>query len=269
MTWKTARWLSDRERKHRMRQIANPEERTYFGCREISSKEKARRVLSHFDSVARKYDFMNTLLSFGIHYWWKRTAIRMMGLKPCDRVLDVCGGTGDLSLMAAAAMGPSGRVMLYDFNAEMMKAGRPKMDRCPFSGAVSFVRGDAEQIAFPDNTFDAAMVGFGIRNLTHMEKGFEEMFRVLRPGGRMMCLEFSKPTAPVFRQLYDFYSFYIMPFLGELIAGSRQAYTHLPESIRMFPIPDELAAILRRIGYTHVRYRRLTNGIAVIHLAEK
>jgi demethylmenaquinone methyltransferase/2-methoxy-6-polyprenyl-1,4-benzoquinol methylase len=131
------------------------------------------------------------------------------------------------------------------------------------------VQGNAEHISFPDRHFEAVMVGFGIRNVTRMAKGFAEMYRVLKPGGKMMCLEFSKPTWPVFRCLYDFYSFYIMPFLGELIVGSRKAYTHLPESIRMFPLPDELSELLKTIGFPKVTYRSLTNGIAVIHLAIK
>jgi demethylmenaquinone methyltransferase/2-methoxy-6-polyprenyl-1,4-benzoquinol methylase len=131
------------------------------------------------------------------------------------------------------------------------------------------VQGDAEQISFNDQCFDAAMVGFGIRNLTHMEKGFSEMYRVLKPGGKLMCLEFSKPISPLFRILYDFYSFYIMPFLGQLFVGSRQAYTYLPESIRMFALPHELTAMLEKIGFSQVRHRKLTNGIAVIHLGRK
>jgi demethylmenaquinone methyltransferase/2-methoxy-6-polyprenyl-1,4-benzoquinol methylase len=131
------------------------------------------------------------------------------------------------------------------------------------------VQGDAECISFPGRHFDAAMVGFGIRNVTHMQKGFEEMYRALKPGGKLMCLEFSKPTWPVFRWLYDFYSFYIMPFIGELLVGSKKAYTHLPESIRMFPLPNELSNLLKKIGFSQITYRRLTNGIAVIHLAVK
>jgi demethylmenaquinone methyltransferase/2-methoxy-6-polyprenyl-1,4-benzoquinol methylase len=137
------------------------------------------------------------------------------------------------------------------------------------AGRIRYVQGDAESISFPDRRFDAAMVGFGIRNVTNVKKGFEEMYRVLKLGGRMICLEFSKPTFPWFRQLYDIYSFYIMPFLGELMAGSRGAYTHLPESIRMFPMPDELSALLRDIGFSRIHYKKLTNGIAVIHLAVK
>jgi demethylmenaquinone methyltransferase / 2-methoxy-6-polyprenyl-1,4-benzoquinol methylase len=150
----------------------------------------------------------------------------------------------------------------------MIEAGIHKVRGRP-GGAVRHVQGDAERISFPDRTFDAAMVGFGIRNVSRMRQGFAEMHRVLKPGGRLMCLEFSRPVSPVFRSLYDIYSFHVMPFLGELVAGSRKAYTHLPESIRMFPLPEELAGLLRGVGFVRVRYRRFTNGIAVAHLALK
>ena len=205
---------------------------------------------------------MNTVLSFGIHHWWKRESVRMLGLRPGDRVLDVCGGTGDLALLAAERIGPSGRVVVYDINRLMLAAGLPKTTRPPLGPRIRHVQGDAETIGFPDESFDAAMVGFGIRNVTRMQRGFAEMHRVLRPGGRLLCLEFSRPVCPVFRTLYDAYSFLIMPLLGEVIAGSRKAYTHLPESIRSFPLPDELAAMLRAVGFGSVDYRRFTNGIA-------
>jgi demethylmenaquinone methyltransferase/2-methoxy-6-polyprenyl-1,4-benzoquinol methylase len=151
----------------------------------------------------------------------------------------------------------------------MIQAGMHKVIDTDLANRLGHIQGNAEFISFPDRHFDTAMVGFGIRNVTHMKKGFEEMFRVLKPGGKLMCLEFSKPTWPVFRWLYDFYSFYIMPFMGQLIAGNKKAYTHLPESIRMFPLPDELADLLKKIGFSQVTYRSLTNGIAVIHLAIK
>ena len=262
-------WLEDKKRRN---QILNGEQRAgaaYFGYERIRSAEKTDRVLQHFNSVARHYDFMNTLLSFGIHYTWKRTAVRMLQLAPGDRVLDVCGGTGDLAIMAAKAAGPAGRVIIYDINRAMIRAGLHKAINIGVDGRLHHVQGNAESICFPDRYFDATMVGFGIRNVTRMKKGFEEMHRVLKPGGKMICLEFSKPVSPLFRLLYDFYSFYIMPFLGQLLVGSRKAYTHLPESIRMFPLPDELAELLKKIGFAHVTYRRLTNGIAVIHLAVK
>jgi len=242
---------------------------TYFGYRRVPEDEKVKWVLKHFNTVARKYDLMNTLLSFGIHHLWKRTAIKMLGLKTGDGVIDVCGGTGDLSVLAAGAVGASGRVVLYDINWAMIEVGSPKVSRSVYGKNILYVQGDAEQISFPPHSFDAAMVGFGIRNLTHMESGFREMYRVLKPGGKLMCLEFSKPTTPLFRQLYDFYSFHIMPYLGQLIVGSRQAYTYLPESIRMFLSPEELTGLLGKVGFPHVTYRKLTNGIAVIHLAKK
>ena len=150
-----------------------------------------------------------------------------------------------------------------------MQVGRAKQNRSALRNRIECIQGDAESISFPDDTFDAAMVGFGIRNLTHMDLGFNEMHRVLKPGGKIMCLEFSKPTAPLFRWLYDIYSFYVMPLLGQVLVGSRQAYLLLPESIRMFPLPEEVSAVLRDIGFHNVTYRRLTNGIAVVHVAEK
>jgi demethylmenaquinone methyltransferase/2-methoxy-6-polyprenyl-1,4-benzoquinol methylase len=192
-----------------------------------------------------------------------------MDLKTGDKVIDVCGGTGDLAILAAQLIGSSGRVFLYDINRSMINAGRHKVAKSSLKEHISNVQGDAEEISFPDHSFDAAMVGFGIRNLTHLEKGFSEIYRVLKPGGKMMCLEFSKPTSAVFRRLYDFYSFYVMPLIGDIVVGNRQAYTHLPETIRLFPLPDELSDILKQIGFSEVSYRCLSNGIAVIHLAQK
>ena len=240
-----------------------------FGFQQIPQKEKVGRTMRHFNKVATKYDFMNTLLSFGIHYLWKRTAIEMMHLKTGDRVLDICGGTGDLAVLAVRSVDTSGKVIIYDINRKMIQVGRVKRNRLAQRNRIEFIQGDAESISFPDDTFDAAMVGFGIRNLTHMDLGFQEMHRILKPGGKIMCLEFSKPTAPLFRWLYDVYSFHVIPFLGKVLVGSRQAYTLLPESIRMFPLPEELSTLLRDIGFHNVIYRRLTNGIAVVHVAEK
>jgi demethylmenaquinone methyltransferase / 2-methoxy-6-polyprenyl-1,4-benzoquinol methylase len=241
----------------------------YFGYQRVSATEKGKLVHGHFDTVARKYDLMNTLLSFGLHHLWKWTAVRLLGLKAGDRVIDVCGGTADLALLAARAVGRQGRVIVYDINRAMMEAGLPKVVYSTLAPRVRFLQGDAERLSCPDASFDAAMVGFGIRNLTHPEAGFQEMHRVLKPGGKLMCLEFSQPVTPWFRWLYDFYSFHIMPAVGKLMVGSWQAYTYLPESIRMFSRPEEVSGVLEGLGFTQVRYRRLTNGIAVIHLGIK
>jgi demethylmenaquinone methyltransferase/2-methoxy-6-polyprenyl-1,4-benzoquinol methylase len=262
-------WLEDESRKAQLEKSENGDQRAFFGFQRVPVDEKAARVLTHFNSIAKHYDFMNTLLSFGIHHLWKRLAVKKMELTPGSRVLDVCGGTGDLSILAAKHIGPAGHVTVYDINRAMMQAGMHKVAKKQIGTRISYVQGDAESISFPDADFDAAMVGFGIRNVTNMKRGFSEMHRVLKPGGKMMCLEFSKPTFMPFRWLYDIYSFYIMPFLGEMIAGSRTAYTHLPETIRMWPLPDELTEILKDIGFSDVSHHKLTNGIAVIHLAVK
>jgi demethylmenaquinone methyltransferase/2-methoxy-6-polyprenyl-1,4-benzoquinol methylase len=262
-------WLDDEVRKNQLDEAKHQGPSIYFGYERVARDEKTDRVIQHFNSVARHYDFMNSLLSFGIHHLWKRTAVRMLGLAAGDKILDVCGGTADLAILAAREVGSAGGVIVYDINRAMIQAGLHKVAGRDIAPRIGYVQGNAETISFPDEHFEATMVGFGIRNVTNMKRGFEEMYRVLKPGGKMMCLEFSKPTFPPFRWLYDIYSFHIMPLLGELIAGSRKAYTHLPESIRMFPLPDELSDLLTGIGFSRVSYRTLTNGIAVIHLAIK
>lgn len=244
-------------------------EMAFFGYRKVPVHKKVRYVLQHFNSIAGKYDFMNTILSCGLHFLWKRWAVKVLRVQPGDRVIDVCGGTADLSILAAKATGPEGNVILYDMNRAMMEAGKPKVAQASLAGRIRYVQGDAELNSFLRNQFDCAMAGFGIRNLTHMERGLAEMYRVLKPGGKLMFLEFSLPTSFWFRALYDFYSFRLMPLAGKLLTGSREAYVYLPESIRKFPSPDELTALLRNIGFSRVNYQRLTNGIAVIYTGIK
>lgn len=242
---------------------------TDFGYRQVPVREKATLVREHFDRVAPTYDFGNTLLSLGLHHLWKRAAVRAAGLNPGGRVLDLCGGTADLSLLAARTVGPRGGVVLCDINRTMMEAGRGKVARSPVGAQIAFVQGDAEHLPVPANVFDAAMVGFGIRNVTDMEAGFREMHRVLKPGGTLVCLEFSQPTLRGFRALYDFYSFRIMPSLSRLIVGTPGAYRYLAESIRVFPGPEELAERLHGLGFDDVRYRLFTHGIAALHVGKK
>jgi demethylmenaquinone methyltransferase/2-methoxy-6-polyprenyl-1,4-benzoquinol methylase len=244
-------------------------ERADFGYRRVPAKEKAGYVLHHFNSIADRYDFMNSLLSLGLHHCWKRWAIRASGLKAGDRVMDVCGGTGDLTRLAAKAVGPQGRVILYDVNRAMIEAGRPKMKRTSLASRVRYIQGDAERISCQPACMDAALVGFGIRNLTWMECGLAEMFRILKPGGKIMVLEFSLPTSSFFRWLYDVYSFTLMPLAGKIFAGTAEAYLYLPESIRKFPSPGEFSGILKKVGFSRITYQRLTNGIAVIYTGVK
>jgi demethylmenaquinone methyltransferase/2-methoxy-6-polyprenyl-1,4-benzoquinol methylase len=249
----------------RTKSPSSEEGMTHFGFRQVPAREKRSLVQNHFDAVAKKYDMMNTLLSFGIHHYWKRTAIGLLGLREGETVLDICGGTGDLAVLAAKQIGPSGRVALYDINRAMMAAGRYKSTHAEERLRVLYVQGDAEHAALASDCFNAAIAGFGIRNLTDREEGLREIYRVLKPGGRFVCLEFSQPTAGWFRFLYDFYSFRAIPVLGRLIAGSKEVYTYLPESIRLFPSPVELVQTLDEIGFCRISYRRLTNGIACIH----
>ena len=267
--WQDPRWFGADKRREQLDDHVEQSGTARFGIRTYMENEKYEAVLRHFNRVAPKYDAMNSLLSMGIQHVWKRAAIRMLNIAPGCKVLDVCGGTGDLSILAARRTGAHGQVVVYDINRAMIEAGRPKIDPFPDLAHITYVQGDAEQITFPDHTFDVAMVGFGIRNVTHLKRGFAEMHRVLKPGGKILCLEFSRPVNLLFRAVYDFYSFSIMPLLGQLIAGSAQSYACLPETIRMFPLPNELASIFEDIGFERVRYRSMTNGIAVAHVGVK
>ncbi len=264
MIFNLDKWYNKEKRLEQLETHISKTQTAKFGFTDYAESDKAHRVNQHFDSIADQYDFMNTLLSGGIHYLWKRKTVEMMEIKPEAKVLDVCGGTGDIARMSASKTGVKGVSLVYDMNRKMIEQGARKSIK-----NVTFVQGDAESISFPDNSFDAVSIGFGIRNVTHLETGFKEIYRVLKKDGIMCCLEFSKPENTFFRFLYDFYSFKIMPFIGGLITGSRQAYTAFPESIRAFPLPDELGQILEKIGFKDVTIKKLTNGIAVIHSAKK
>ena len=267
--WQNPRWFDACRRHEQIDEHITATGQARFGIQTFQENEKYKAVLRHFNRVAPKYDFMNSLLSMGIQHVWKRSAVRMLGVRKGDKVLDVCAGTGDLAILAARRTGAVGQVIIYDINRAMIEAGRPKIDPYPELAHIRYVQGDAENITFPDNTFDTTMVGFGIRNVTHLKRGFREMHRVLKPGGRLLCLEFSRPMNAIFRTLYDFYSFNIMPFLGQVLAGSAESYACLPETIRMFPLPNELCHLLAQIGFKQIHYNPLTNGIAVAHIGTK
>jgi demethylmenaquinone methyltransferase / 2-methoxy-6-polyprenyl-1,4-benzoquinol methylase len=264
MIFNIDKWYTREKRLEQLEEHVSVTRTSTFGFTAYAESDKVHRVNRHFDTIATRYDLMNTILSGGIHYAWKRRAVEALMIKPEQKILDVCGGTGDMARLSASRTGPKGISVVYDINRKMIEQGRQKSLE-----GVTFVQGDAECISFPDASFDAVSIGFGIRNVTHLETGFREIFRVLKKGGTLCCLEFSKPDNSFFRYLYDFYSFRIMPFLGGLITGSTEAYTAFPETIRAFPLPEELRLILKDIGFKDIRIKRLTNGIAVIHSARK
>ncbi|MGD2141673.1 MAG: bifunctional demethylmenaquinone methyltransferase/2-methoxy-6-polyprenyl-1,4-benzoquinol methylase UbiE [Burkholderiales bacterium] len=235
---------------------------THFGFEEVDEERKAGKVAGVFSSVAGRYDLMNDLMSAGLHRLWKRFAVDLSGVREGSRVLDVAGGTGDVARLLARRAGQTGQVWLTDVNAEMLVRGR---DRLIDSGCVlPAVRCDAEHLPYPSDYFDCVTVAFGLRNMTHKEAALKEMQRVLRPGGRLLVLEFSrvwKPLAP----LYDTYSFKILPLLGKLIANDADSYRYLAESIRVHPSQPELADMMREAGFDRVEYFNLSAGVVALH----
>jgi demethylmenaquinone methyltransferase/2-methoxy-6-polyprenyl-1,4-benzoquinol methylase len=242
---------------------------THFGNKLVPEEEKKGRVRDIFSSVADKYDLMNDLMSFGTHRLWKKFVIEKTRLRPGESAIDVAGGTGDLAMLMAREVGEDGRVVVYDINMEMISIGRDKCIDRGFVKNIEFVQGDAEAIGFDDNTFHCATIGFGIRNVTHLETALGELMRVVKPGSRVICLEFSHPTSRIFGKLYDIYSFKVIPEIGNLVTGNREAYTYLPESIRKFPSQEEFKKMMEDIGLFKVRYYNLFNGIAAVHVGIK
>ncbi|HSQ68692.1 MAG TPA: bifunctional demethylmenaquinone methyltransferase/2-methoxy-6-polyprenyl-1,4-benzoquinol methylase UbiE [Steroidobacteraceae bacterium] len=236
-----------------------------FGYEQVAAPEKAKRVRAVFDSVAGKYDLMNDLMSAGIHRLWKRFALAQTGLRPGQSALDVAGGTGDLAAGMARQVGGTGLVILSDINSAMLAVGR---DRLLDQGLLDNVRcaiADAERLPFADASFDCVTIGFGLRNVTDKAAALASMRRVLKPGGRLLVLEFSKPSIPVLRSAYDVYSFSILPWLGRRVAGDSDSYRYLAESIRRFPDQQALLGMMRDAGLEDCRYHNLSGGIVALH----
>jgi demethylmenaquinone methyltransferase/2-methoxy-6-polyprenyl-1,4-benzoquinol methylase len=241
---------------------------THFGFKQVPVEEKAGRVRGVFDSVADSYDVMNDVMSFGIHRIWKRIAVDMAGIRPGQQILDLAGGTGDLTRLMAARAGRQGRIILSDINAAMIRTGRSRLLDHGVGGNVSFVQANAEQLPFPDNRFDCITIAFGLRNVTHKQSAINSMYRALKPGGRLLILEFSRP-AKALRPAYDFYSFNILPRLGRLIARDEDSYRYLAESIRMHPDQQTLKGMMEAAGFEDCDYHNLTGGIVAIHRGYK
>ncbi|HEY9198480.1 MAG TPA: bifunctional demethylmenaquinone methyltransferase/2-methoxy-6-polyprenyl-1,4-benzoquinol methylase UbiE [Gammaproteobacteria bacterium] len=238
---------------------------THFGFEQVGWDEKVRRVGAVFDSVAGKYDVMNDVMSFGVHRLWKRFAIELSGVRKGSRVLDLAGGTGDLAARLARMAGAEGEVVLADINAAMLEHGRARLLDQGIAGNVRFVQANAECLPFPDNHFDCITIAFGLRNVTDKDAALRSMYRVLKPGGRLLVLEFSKPTLPGLAPLYDLYSFKLLPLMGRLIANDAESYRYLAESIRMHPDQNTLRGMMAAAGFEDCSYHNLSGGIVALH----
>ena len=239
---------------------------THFGFQTVDERDKARRVRGVFDSVASNYDLMNDLMSGGLHRWWKAYTLMVANPRPGDRVLDIAGGTGDLGLAFAPKVAPTGSVVHTDINEAMLREGRNRLlDR---GLALPTLVCDAEHLPFPDGHFDIVSVAFGLRNMTHKDQALKEMQRVLRPGGKLLVLEFSK-VAPPLQKAYDWYSFNILPQLGRWIARDADSYRYLAESIRMHPDQETLRDMMKSVGFGHVDVHNLTAGVTALHVGLK
>ena len=239
---------------------------THFGFETVDDAIKAQRVRGVFDSVATRYDLMNDLLSAGLHRVWKAYTVAVANVRPGDKVLDIAGGTGDLARAFAAKVGDRGTVVHSDINESMLRVGR---DRLLDEGlALPSIVCDAERLPFADDAFDLVSVAFGLRNMTHKERALAEMRRVLRPGGKLLVLEFSKVAEPL-QKAYDFYSFKLMPLVGKWVAGDADSYRYLAESIRMHPDQDTLKAMMKDNGFGHVDVHNLSAGVVALHAGIK
>jgi len=241
------------------------DDQTHFGFQQVPVGEKAKRVADVFHSVADNYDIMNDVMSLGVHRIWKRFTLSQTGLKAGQKVLDLAGGTGDLAMKMAGMVGPSGQVVLSDINGSMLRRGRERLTDNGIAGNIEYVQANAECLPFPDNTFDCITIAFGLRNVTDKDKALRSMNRILKPGGRLLVLEFSKPVTPGLAPVYDIYSFKLLPLMGKLIAKDAESYQYLAESIRMHPDQQTLKGMMEEAGFSKTKYHNLTGGIVALH----
>lgn len=241
------------------------EKTTHFGYETIDAKEKAGKVADVFHSVADNYDLMNDLMSAGIHRLWKHMTIEMSGVRKGHKVLDIAGGTGDLAAKFSKIVGSEGSVVLADINESMLKVGRDRLIDRGIIENVMFSQADAQYLPFPDNTFDVITIAFGIRNVTDKDMALRSMLRVLKPGGKLLILEFSKPTSSLLSKIYDTYSFNVLPRLGEVFANDSDSYKYLAESIRMHPDQSSLLQMLDSAGFENTDFHNMTGGVVALH----
>lgn len=242
---------------------------THFGYREVNEEEKASLVGQVFHSVAGKYDLMNDLMSMGNHRLWKAITVRQSGLKPGGQALDIAAGTGDLSRKFADQVGPTGKVVMTDINPSMLEQGKQRMIDAGYLGNIEFAIEDAEDLSFADNRFDCVSISFGLRNVTRIPKALKSMYRVTKPGGRLLILEFSHPGNPLLKKLYDAYSFAVIPKIGEIVTNDRASYQYLVESIRKHPDQETLKNMILAAGFDEVRVQNMHGGIVALHIAYK
>ncbi|MBD3587077.1 bifunctional demethylmenaquinone methyltransferase/2-methoxy-6-polyprenyl-1,4-benzoquinol methylase UbiE [Salinimonas sp. HHU 13199] len=244
-------------------------EQTDFGFQQVEKSQKASLVANVFDSVAAKYDVMNDLMSFGVHRLWKRYTIDCAGVRAGHKVLDIAGGTGDLTAKFSRLVGPTGSVTLADINLSMLKVGRDKLRDQGLVNNIDYVQADAEALPFPDNSFDVVTMAFGLRNVTEKQNALNSIYRVLKPGGRLLVLEFSKPASEHLSKIYDMYSFHILPRMGQVVANDADSYRYLAESIRMHPDQETLKGMFESAGFEQCDYTNLTGGIVALHRGYK
>ncbi len=241
------------------------EKTTHFGYKTVATEQKQAMVADVFHSVATKYDLMNDLMSFGIHRLWKRITIDMSGVRPGDQVLDLAGGTGDLTKKFAKIVGSQGKVVLADINSSMLNVGRDRLTDQGYVGNIEYVQANAECLPFEDNSFDVITIAFGLRNVTDKDAALRSMARVLKPGGRLLVLEFSKPTNPLMSKAYDLYSFTALPFMGKLVTNDSESYKYLAESIRMHPDQETLKSMMENAGLVRCSFHNMTSGVVALH----
>ncbi|MCX8649283.1 bifunctional demethylmenaquinone methyltransferase/2-methoxy-6-polyprenyl-1,4-benzoquinol methylase UbiE [Gilliamella sp. B2776] len=247
----------------------NNQEKIDFGYRQVLKEEKVKRVADVFHSVADKYDVMNDLMSFGIHRIWKKITIEYSSVRKGQKVLDLAGGTGDLTAKFSQLVGDNGLVVLADINESMLKVGRDKLRDKGLFKNIEYVQANAEELPFADNYFDCITISFGLRNVTDKDKALQSMWRVLKPGGRLLILEFSKPQYKILNKAYDLYSFTMLPLMGKIVANDSDSYRYLAESIRMHPNQNTLKKMMENAGFVDVKYHNMTGGIVALHTGFK